>query len=152
MKKGNYKTFAFTLLTSFVVMFFVMYTMIVNLGHFYFSTSKFYMTFLMVAPMALIMLAFMTGMYKSKKKNALIVILCIVVFVGFFALLRNQTFVGDKAYMRGMIPHHSAAIMTSKNAELTDPEVRELAEEIIRSQREEIAEMKRILERKENEE
>lgn len=151
IKKENYKTFAFTLLTSFVVMFFVMYTMLVNLGHFYFSTSKFYMTFLMVAPMALIMLAFMTGMYRNKKKNTLIVILCIVVFFGFFVLLRNQTFIGDKAYMRGMIPHHSAAILTSENAEITDPQVRELAKEIIRTQRREIAEMKQILARMENE-
>jgi uncharacterized protein (DUF305 family) len=76
---------------------------------------------------------------------------CIVIFTVVFVFLRNQTFIGDKAYMRAMIPHHSAAILTSEKAEITDPEVQDLAEEIIRAQREEIAEMKRILVRMENE-
>lgn len=151
MEKANYGKFILMLLASFVVMYFVMYSMLASFGHFYFSVSRFYMTFLMIAPMALIMLAFMTGMYTNKKKNTLIVLGCIVIFTVVFVFLRNQTFIGDKAYMRAMIPHHSAAILTSEKAEITDPEVQDLAEEIIRAQREEIAEMKRILARMENE-
>lgn len=151
MEKANYGKFILMLLASFVVMYFVMYSMLASFGHFYFSVSRFYMTFLMIAPMALIMLVFMTGMYTNKKKNTLIVLGCIVIFTVVFVFLRNQTFIGDKAYMRAMIPHHSAAILTSEKAEITDPEVQDLAEEIIRAQREEIAEMKRILVRMENE-
>lgn len=151
METKNYRKFALLLLASFVVMYFVMYSMLASFGHFYFSVSRLYMTFLMVAPMALIMLAFMTGMYTNKKKNAFIILGCAVIFAVVFMFLRNQTFIGDKAYMKAMIPHHSAAILTSEKAEITDPQVQDLAEEIIRSQRKEIAEMKRILARMENE-
>ena len=49
--------------------------------------------------------------------------------------------------MKGMIPHHSSAIMTSKHANIKDPEVKKLSEEIIKSQEEEIAQMKNILKR-----
>jgi len=49
--------------------------------------------------------------------------------------------------MKGMIPHHSSAIMTSKNADIKDPEVKKLSEGIIQAQEKEIAEMKAILKR-----
>ena len=48
--------------------------------------------------------------------------------------------------MRGMIPHHSIAILTSERAHITDPRVRKLADQIIESQRKEIAEMKALIE------
>jgi uncharacterized protein (DUF305 family) len=44
-----------------------------------------------------------------------------------------------------MIPHHSIAILTSERASLSDPRVRELAGEIIDTQRREIAEMKALI-------
>jgi len=44
--------------------------------------------------------------------------------------------------MKAMIPHHSIAILTSERAEISDPRVRQLADEIIRAQRREIDEMK----------
>lgn len=44
-----------------------------------------------------------------------------------------------------MIPHHSTAIMTSENANLTDSRVQQLSEEIIQAQ-EEIAEMEQLIE------
>jgi signal transduction histidine kinase len=47
--------------------------------------------------------------------------------------------------MRAMIPHHSIAILTSERAEITDPRVRDLADEIIQTQREEITLMKRLI-------
>ena len=43
--------------------------------------------------------------------------------------------------MKGMIPHHSIAILTSERAGIEDVRVRELADGIIATQREEIAEM-----------
>jgi len=49
-------------------------------------------------------------------------------------------------YMQAMIPHHSIAILTSERAQITDPRVRELADNIIKAQKEEIAEMKRLIE------
>jgi len=151
MEKANYGKFILMLLASFVVMYFVMYSMLASFGHFYFSVSRLYMTFLMIAPMALIMLGFMGAMYTNKKKNTLIVLGGIVVFAVVVVYRQNQTFMGDKAYMKALIPHHSAAILTSENAEISDPQVRELADEIIRAQRREITEMKQILARMENE-
>ena len=47
--------------------------------------------------------------------------------------------------MRAMIPHHSIAILTSERANIEDPRARELADEIIQTQKEEIAEMKAII-------
>lgn len=50
-----------------------------------------------------------------------------------------------------MIPDHSVAILTSERADLSDPRVRELADTIIQTQREEIAEMKALIEALEDE-
>ncbi|RZK11087.1 MAG: DUF305 domain-containing protein, partial [Flavobacterium sp.] len=55
--------------------------------------------------------------------------------------LRTQTPIGDIQYMKAMIPHHSSAIMVSKHANIENPEVKKLSEQIIQSQEKEIAEM-----------
>ncbi|WP_338019975.1 MULTISPECIES: DUF305 domain-containing protein [unclassified Seohaeicola] len=52
---------------------------------------------------------------------------------------------GDIAWMKAMIPHHSIAILTSERANISDPRVRELADAIIEAQRSEIAEMQRYI-------
>ena len=57
-------------------------------------------------------------------------------------MLRNQTGISFVQWMRGMIPHHSSAIMTSQHADLKDPKAQKLAEGIIEAQKREIAEMK----------
>ncbi len=48
--------------------------------------------------------------------------------------------------MKAMIPHHSSAILVSREAGLKNPEVKKLAQGIIQSQEREIAEMKKLLE------
>ncbi|NND02126.1 MAG: DUF305 domain-containing protein, partial [Acidimicrobiia bacterium] len=53
--------------------------------------------------------------------------------------------VQDESWMRGMIPHHSIAILTSERAEVTDVRVAELAREIVEAQRREIAEMEWLI-------
>jgi hypothetical protein len=147
MKKGNYKKLAISLIISFVIMYSVMFLNVNDTGHIYLSLNRMYMTLLMVSPMALIMLFVMGSMYKNKKLNSIIGLAAVVVFVLSFISLRNQAFVGDIQYMKVMIPHHSSAIMTSKNADIEDPEVKKLSEGIIQSQEKEIAEMKAILKR-----
>jgi uncharacterized protein (DUF305 family) len=52
--------------------------------------------------------------------------------------------------MKAMIPHHSIAILTSKRADIKDPEVRRLADEIIKAQEKEIVEMKAFIKRLES--
>ena len=105
------------------------------------------MTLLMVSPMALLMLAFMPNMYKNRKLNIAILVVSTSVFIATFAFLRNQTFISDIQYMKAMIPHHSSAILTSQNAHIQDPEVRKLADDIIKAQEREIAQMKELLRR-----
>ncbi len=71
----------------------------------------------------------------------------IVVFIVTLIALRAQTPIGDVQYMKAMIPHHSSAILTSERANIKDPEVKTLAEDIIKAQRKEIAEMEAFLNR-----
>ena len=60
-------------------------------------------------------------------------------------LARSQTTVDDVSWMKAMIPHHSIAILTSERAQITDPRTRDLADQIIESQRREIEEMKVLI-------
>ena len=91
------------------------------------------------------MLGFMLDMYSKKGVNLAILVGSIVVFAGALWLVRSQQTVDDVSYMKAMIPHHSIAILTSERAQITDPRVRELADSIIETQREEIAEMKALI-------
>ena len=76
-----------------------------------------------------------------------------MLFVSALGLVRAQRpIIGDVLYMKAMIPHHSIAILTSKRADIKDPETKKLAEEIIEAQKREIAQMKKIIYRLENEE
>jgi uncharacterized protein (DUF305 family) len=147
MNKGSYKTFAVTMVISFILMYGIMFLNVDQADHIYLSMTRFYMTLMMVAAMAVLMLASMGMMYKNKRLNLVIGIGSVALFGLSLAGVRTQTFVGDVQYMRGMIPHHSIAIMTSKNAHIKDPEVRKLADGIIKTQEKEIAEMKAILAR-----
>ncbi len=147
MEKGNYKTFILMLILSFFMMYAVMYLNVDQLDHIYLNITRLYMTLLMVSLMALLMLGVMKMMYKNKKLNTIIVLSSIAVFTLALIGVRTQTPIGDVQYMKGMIPHHSIAIMTSKHADLKDPEVKKLAQSIIDAQEKEIAEMKRILAR-----
>ncbi|MGV3767034.1 MAG: DUF305 domain-containing protein [Chitinophagaceae bacterium] len=142
-----YRKLLLSLLFSFVVMYGVMFLNVDDTAHIYLSTTRLYMAMLMVTPMAILMVVLMGGMYPRKKTNRVIILSAIAVFTLCLALLRTQTPIGDQQYMKAMIPHHSSAILTSKNANLTDPEVKKLSEQIIKSQEQEIAQMKAILKR-----
>ncbi|WP_093025225.1 DUF305 domain-containing protein [Pustulibacterium marinum] len=139
------------LLCSFIAMYITMYLNAYELDHVYFSLTRLYMTCLGIACMAVIMLTLMLGMYKNTKKNLAIYGGSLVLFVGALYLVRAQKPVNDVLWMKAMIPHHSIAIMTSKRADIEDPEAKKLAKEIIEAQEREIAQMKKILYRLEHE-
>jgi len=147
MNNKSYQTFLMMLAASFVVMYCVMFLNVSELDHIYISTTRFYMTFLMVSPMALLMLLMMPKMYPSKKLNTVIKVSSIFIFCGSLFALRTQTPIGDVQYMKAMIPHHSSAILTSSHANIQDPDVRKLADDIIKAQKKEIAEMKAMIKR-----
>ncbi|MGF2614735.1 DUF305 domain-containing protein [Rossellomorea vietnamensis] len=141
-----YLRFGAMVLTSTIVMFLFNYLSTYKIDHIFFSETRAYMALLMGATMAVIMLAFMTHMLKNKKANIGIAAGSIVLFIAALSLLRSQATVDDQDYMEAMIPHHSIAILTSERADIDDPRVKELSKEIIKAQREEIAEMKRLIE------
>lgn len=143
----GYGRFAAMIATSTVVMFVLMYLNTYALEHVRFSETRVYMALLMGAAMAVIMFGFMFGMYKNKRLNVAIFAGAVVVFGLSLWLVRSQQTVGDVAYMKAMIPHHSIAIMTSERAHIKDPEVRRLADGIIDAQVREIAEMERDIAR-----
>jgi len=145
--KSNYSKFFLMLLVSFFVMYGVMFLNVEKFDHVYTSLTRTYMTILMIAPMALLKMAFMWNMYKDKKKNYAIISGALIIFFGTLFLLRTQEPVGDVQWMEAMIPHHSSAIMTSSEAEFSDPEVKKLANDIIKAQVKEIEKMKEILDR-----
>ena len=150
--KGKYRTFFMMLACSFVAMYITMYLNTYELDHVWFSLTRFYMVCLGIAAMAVIMWFFMRKMYTDKKKNMAILFGSLVLFLGALFLVRDQkSTVGDVLWMKAMIPHHSIAILTSERADIKDPEVKKLAEEIIKAQRREIAEMKKMIERLQNE-
>ena len=142
----NYLKFGAMILTSMIAMYVLMYLNSYELSHVRWSETRFYMTLIMGAAMAVIMLSFMRDMYKSRKTNMAIYIASLVVFVLSLFLVRSQTTVGDSSWMSAMIPHHSIAILTSENAQIEDVRVRALAADIIEAQRREIDEMNWLLE------
>ena len=141
----SYARFLAMIVTSTVVMFGLMYLNTYAIDHVFFSETRAYAALYMGATMAVIMLAFMLGMYSNRTANIAIVVGALIVFAGALFLVRSQATVGDVSYMRAMIPHHSIAILTSERANLEDPRVRKLADEIIEAQRREIAEMKALI-------
>ncbi|KZX52032.1 DUF305 domain-containing protein [Stutzerimonas frequens] len=141
----SYWRFAAMIATSTVVMFGLMYLNTYAFEHVFWSETRAWMALLMGAVMAVIMLSFMLSMYQKKRINIAIYIGSLVVFALTLWLVRSQATVGDAEYMKAMIPHHSIAIMTSERAQITDPRVRKLADEIIAAQRREISEMKYLI-------
>ncbi len=146
--KGNYTKFIMMLAASFIAMYITMYLNTYSIDHVYFSLTRFYMSCLGIAAMAVIMWFFMRKMYQNKKKNIAILLGSLVLFVSALGLVRAQSpIIGDILWMKAMIPHHSIAILTSERADIKDPEVRKLADDIIEAQRKEIGEMKEMIKR-----
>jgi len=148
MSDNNYTKFVLMLAASFIAMYITMYLNTYKIDHVYFSLTRFYMSCLGIAAMAIIMFVAMRGMYQNKKKNIGIVLGSILLFVSALGLVRAQApIIGDVLWMKAMIPHHSIAILTSERADIQDPAVKQLAEDIIKAQKKEIEEMKSMIKR-----
>jgi uncharacterized protein (DUF305 family) len=66
---------------------------------------------LMAAPMVVTEFVVMRAMYHDKRLNAFIAAASVVVGVLMFAFIRQQAIVGDRQFLRSMIPHRSGAIL-----------------------------------------
>ncbi|WP_226698761.1 DUF305 domain-containing protein [Qipengyuania gaetbuli] len=143
---GKWSTFFAMIATSIVTMFVLKYSNIYEADHAFFSQTRMWMALMMGMAMIVIMLGFMWGMYKTFATKIIVMVAAVAGFFLFLFLARSQSTVGDEAWMKAMIPHHSIAVLTSRRAEISDPRVRKLADSIIEAQVMEIAEMKLLLE------
>jgi cation transport ATPase len=145
-----YKRFALMAVAMFVAMYFIMYAMIDGLNNLIPNINNLYMTLLLVSAMLIIELLIMKGMYQNKKINWAIITVSLAIGIFSWFGIREQLFVGDKEFVKGMIPHHAAAVLMSEKAKLTDPELMELQKNILETQAKEIELMKRKLKEFEN--
>jgi hypothetical protein len=143
----HYTYFAIMTSLSFIAMFVLMYAMVDVFTNVYPNLNQFYMAGLMVAPMMILELLLMGSMYPNKAANNAIVVGGLVLLVLSWFAMRQQTAVGDRQFIKSMIPHHAGAILMCREAPITDAELKRLCTSIISSQQSEIDTMKRILER-----
>ena len=137
--------FAAMIATSTFIMFFLMYQLVYSFDHAMFSINRLVASFVMGCVMTIVMLSFMWSMYKGMGTKVAVLVLAALLGATLLVVNRSQTLIGDKSFMKSMIPHHSIAINNARNASISDPRVRELADKIIEAQVREIAEMKALL-------
>jgi hypothetical protein len=146
MMMVSWGKFTAMIATSVIAMFFLMYQLVYSFEHVTFSMNRLVSSLAMGSVMALIMLGFMWKMIEGVVIKAAVLVGAVVVGIGILAINRGQTLIGDEAFMKSMIPHHSIAINNARKSDIRDPRVRRLANQIIESQVEEITEMQWLLE------
>lgn len=116
-----------------------------NISDIRFHLNDIYMAFLMAGWMIFLYTIYD---YKMIQNNNVVLLISLLVIIVTIFLIRSQTLVTDVQYINGMIPHHSMAITTSKKIKekTNNPEIIKMADDIIRSQQEEINMMNDILE------
>ncbi len=144
--KMMWRKFAAMIATSVFIMFFLMYQLIYSVDHAFFSLNRLVASLVMGCVMIVVMLGFMWSMYHGRSTKVTLVVVASVLGIVLLLVNRSQAMVGDIAFMKAMIPHHSIAINNARKAHISDPRVRKLADEIITSQVREIAEMKMLIE------
>ena len=150
MMRKHYVMLAVNLIISAIVMYLAMYTMIWSFADFFNNLNMFYMALIMWAPMGILMLITMVSMYADKRLNTILYAAFALVLVLSFFAMRDQSLIGDRQFVRAMIPHHSGAILMCNRASIRDAEIRELCFKpngIVQSQTREIVQMKSILKR-----
>ena len=143
--ENHYLRLAVMIGLSFISMYVLMYAMVHTFGDVYNSLNQVYMAGLMTAPMVGIEMLLMSGMYKNKKLNALLIAGSCVAGIAFFLFIRQQTAISDRQFLRSMIPHHSGAILMCNEASLQDQRLLELCKTIMTGQQQEIDQMRAIL-------
>ena len=144
MKMG-WGRFAAMIATSTFIMFFLMYQLVYEADHLTFSVTRLVAALVMGSVMAVVMLGFMWSMYEGQAVKVGVLAGAALLGVVLLLVNRSQTLIDDTRFMKSMIPHHSIAINNASKADLRDPRVRKLADEIIASQVREIREMQLLI-------
>lgn len=140
-ERTMYLRFGAMILTSMVLMYFLMFAASWELSHVRVSQSRIFMALTMGGAMGLVMLAWMLHMYRNVKANIAIIVVSLLLLGGGIALDRSQATVGDVSFLQAMIPHHSLAITRAERFSNDDVRACELAVAISEAQRREILEM-----------
>lgn len=130
---------------SFAAMYALMYAMVNALPNVMPNLNQFYMAGLMAAAMVVIELIVMWPMYAARRRNAVVLATSIAALAVCWVGIREQAAVGDRQFLKSMIPHHAGAILMCEKAQLRDAEIKELCSGIIASQQAEIDQMKGLL-------
>ena len=130
----------------FIAMYFLMYAMVDRANNVFLNLNNLYMAAIMTTPMLVFELILMWQMYGNKKILAAVFAGSVAVFVVAFLFIRQQVAIGDEQFLRSMIPHHAGALLMCEEADVKDPRILELCEQIRESQQREIDLMKTLLE------
>ena len=150
MMRKHYGMLAVNLILSAIVMYLAMFTMIWSFADFFNNLNMVYMALIMWAPMGILMIITMASMFMDKKLNIILYVAFAVILALAFFAMREQTLVGDRQFVRAMIPHHSGAILMCNRASIRDQEIRDICFKpggIVESQERVIKQMNAILKR-----
>lgn len=150
-QRDMYVRLAVMIAVSLVWMYAAMFAMVSSAGDIVQNLNFVYMAGLMGGAMIPIEIVVMRAMYKDARLNVVAAAVAIAILGGSFLGIRAQVGVGDDQFVRGMIPHHSSAILMCRQASIQDAEIRELCDGpngIVESQLREIDQMKEILSRR----
>lgn len=142
MHSQSYARLAAMTVLSFISMYILMYAMVDQFSNVYPNINQFYMAGLMTAPMVVIEVLLMGAMYENRAANWTILLGSILAGAVFFSLIRTQTAVTDRQFLKSMIPHHAGAVLMCENAPIEDAGIKEFCRKIIAGQQAEIDEMK----------
>jgi len=133
---------------SFIIQYFLMSPiMISKIEYITNNIGKAYMATIMGLSMVLLEIMMHDHQYSVfsfKWYIGLVILIALFIY-----LYRKQIAIDDKQYLEGMIEHHSMALLTSEEIlKKTDNyDIAKLAKNIIQTQKDEIREMKRLLEK-----
>lgn len=120
-------------------LFIMLPLMIASLEDYYVSLNQVYNAIFMGLLMVVI-----EGTMHPMPIWAWIMVFMLLILFAFY--IRYQIGITDSQYLRDMIPHHSMALLTSEHRNKGQPYVLKLAEEITKTQKKEIQQMKTFLE------
>ena len=145
--EGEMKNHYIRFLLMIVLMFITMYVLMYAMAGSHSDGNQFQMTVLMTAPMVMIEIILMNELYRNKRLNRTIVILSLVFTIACWFLIREQTTIFEALFRNSETTPHSGASLVSHEPADTNPEIEKLCGETVRTQAQEIQQLKDTLNR-----